>query len=153
MILYPLINGVRFDFSSVELNFDGTRFSGVKEISYKDGLEPGEVRGNRAQLIGRTRGTYSAEGSLTLFKSEFQQLISQIAIKGVGWAEASFDAVIIYSEASSPLIKDVLLGCRLKTAEDSGGEGGEPLVTKCDLHILAIKRNGVLPMDPTKMVY
>lgn len=151
-IPYPLINGNRFDFSSVELRLGNpsTLFvGGVKEVTYSDSLEPGELRGNHAQLIGRTRGQYSAEASLTMFKQEFQQLV---ALLGAGYMEVSFDTVVSFSEQGSAVITDVLSGCRIKKAEDSGSEGGDPLTVKVDLHVMALIRNGVPPLNPLRML-
>lgn len=151
-IQYPLINGNRFDFSSVEVVIDSVLFGGVKEVTYSDSLEPGELRGNRAQLIGRTRGKYGAEGSLTLFKSEFQQMIALLGGQGIGYMEASFTVVVAHSEPGSDVVTDTLIGCRIKKAEDQKQEGGEPLTVKCDLHIMRIDRNGVTPLHPKQML-
>ena len=35
-ISYPLINGLYFDWSSVEINIDGDVVVGIKEITYSD---------------------------------------------------------------------------------------------------------------------
>jgi len=150
VILYPLINGTRYDFSSVEITIEAVLFNGVKEISYSDGLEPGELRGNHAQLIGRTRGKYSAEGSITFFKEEFQQFIAALAFKGLGSMEASWNASVVYSEIGGAPLMDQLFGCRIKKAEDSGSEGGDALAVKCDLHIMQVIRNHILPMKASK---
>ena len=82
-ISYPLINGVRYDFSSVELNFNGLiQRAGIKALSYKHSLTPGELRGNRPQLVGRTRGKYEASASFEMFKLEYQSFIAAIGCSG-----------------------------------------------------------------------
>lgn len=151
-IQYPLINGNRFDFSSVEVVAESVLFGGVKEITYTDSLEPGELRGNRSQLIGRTRGKYAVEASLTMFKSEFQQLITLLGSKGVGYMEVAFTVVVSHSEPGNDVVTDTLLGCRIKKAEDQKQEGGEPLTVKAELHVMRLDRNGVTPLHPKQML-
>lgn len=152
VIAYPTINGVRYDFSSVEINIDGTLFNGVKEITYKQSLEPGELRGTRAQLIGRTRGKYSAEATLTMFKTEYQQLVAALSAKGLGYMETAFDIVVNHSEAAEGVVTDLIVGCRIKDDEDSGSEGSDPLVVKVSLHVMRINRNGANPLSPKQML-
>lgn len=150
---YPMVNGVRFDFSSVDLEFNGKIYKGVKGISYSEELAPGELRGNRAAMIGRTRGKYSAEGSMEMYKSEAQQLIEDLSAQGVGYMEASFQANVLYSEPSTPdLTKvDTLVGVRIKKAGDELQEGEEPATIKFDLSIMFISRNGATPINPAKV--
>lgn len=149
-IAYPLINGNRYDFSSVELNVAGALFNGVKEITYSQTLEPGIVRGNRAQVIGRTRGPLDAEGNLTLYKLEFQSLIAALQVlgapTGAGFMEVPFDVVVNYAEVGQPVITDTLRGCRIKKYEDTGAEGGEAIATSVDLHIMLILSGGLPPI-------
>jgi hypothetical protein len=155
-ILYPLINGLRFDYSTAEINIDGLVMNGIKEISYKHSLDPGELRGTRAQVIGRTRGKYGAEGSASFYKLEFQELIRRLALKngGSGYMEASFDVTVNYqpSPTSPDIVTDVLLGCRIKSAENSHSEGEEALVVRCDLHIMRLVESGVEALDPRQLV-
>lgn len=152
-ILYPLINGVRFDYSSVEINVAGVVFGGVKSINYKWTLDPGEIRGTRSQVVGRTRGQYGAEGSLEMYKLEYEQLITLLSAGGSkGYAEVPFLINVGYSENVTDVMADQLIGCRLKSGENSGSEGNEALVVKCDLHIMRISENGKHPIDPSKML-
>lgn len=144
---YPLINGLRYDWSSAEITINGIRFTAIKALNYKPSLDPGEVRGNRAQLLGRTRGKYSAEGSLELYLSEWDQLTTALVADGSGIYEKSFDIVASFSEATIGVVTDTLVGCRLKTGDRSNQEGNEPLVVKADLHIMYILENGKAPLN------
>lgn len=149
---YPLINGMKHDYSSVEISIDGAKFIGVKEISYKHSLEPGEVRGTRSQLLGRTRGKYSAEGSMTLYLSEYQDLIAKLAAKGIGYLEQDFDVEVSYSGRNTDLVTDRLRGCRIKSADKSHSSGEEALVVKCDLHVMYLLESDKTPLDPKQML-
>lgn len=157
VLIYPLINGLRYDWSCVEIVLGVLRFSGVKSITYKHMLEPGELRGTRAQLIGRTRGKYSADASIEIYRSEYEVFISQLAIigapQGLGYMETSFDVQASYATTpiDVPLI-DKIVGCRLKQADRTNQEGEEALTVKCDLHVMYIIENGKLPLGVAQML-
>lgn len=148
-IPYPFINGIRYDWSSVEIDILGP-LACVKEMSYSHSLSPGIVRGTRAQPLGRTRGKYEPEGSITLYKNEYVDLITKLSIAGasaqMGYFEVSFNITVQYSEAYSDVITDKVIGCRIKKSENSGSEGEEPLVVKCDLSVMAIIEKGMSPI-------
>src|SRR6266849_4949904 len=75
---YPLVSGVRFDASSIELKINTLRYIGVTEIQYEQELLPGEVRGLNPQILGFTRGMYKVSGTLTILREEFQDLTSNM---------------------------------------------------------------------------
>lgn len=144
MSQYPMINGHRYDFSSIEVKTKKaggivTRTLGVKDIDYSDSLEPGKVRGNHAQKVGRTRGEYDAEGSLTLYKQEFDELLD---LFGTGFMEQYFDIPVTYAESGSPTRTDVLSACRIKKIGNTHSEGGEALTIKLELDVGQIIRDG-----------
>ena len=142
--LYPMLNGVRFDWSSVEIKINGKPpIIGVKALSYKHTLDPGEVFGTSAQLLGRTRGQYKAEGSIELYKAEYHLLIAYL---GNGYLEKSFEITTHYDEAGL-VLTDNLKGVRLKGADNSHQQGNEALTVKSDLSIMYLIENGVAPLS------
>lgn len=148
-IPYPLVNGARQDYSSVEvvvapLSGPPQIFTGVKEVMYRHTLEPGVMRGTRAQVAGATRGKYDAEGSITFYKAEYLDFIRTL---GPGYMEKFFLVTVHHNELPAlEIITDVLRGCRLKTAENSFTEGGDASVVKCDLFILSLVEGGLPPL-------
>lgn len=146
----PLINGHKFDYSSIELNVEGQMFTAVQEISYSHTLEPGVLRGTKPQKIGRTRGEYNAEGSLTMYLADYKSLITLLALKNptVGYMEQSFTITVMYQElaVSAQLITDVLIGCRFTSVEHSHSQGNEALQTSVNLDIMSIIENGLPPV-------
>ncbi len=150
-ISYPMINGNRFDFSSVQFTIAGVTFNGVADVNYKHALKPGELRGTRSKMIGRTRGKYEASGDITLFKSEFQQLVTLLGSQGLGYMETSFDIIVTYNELGNVPVTDTLVGCRITDDSDSGKEGGDPTQVKLELNIMYMLRNGVSPLALTQM--
>ena len=153
-IPYPLVNGNRYDFSSVEIAVGARLFNGVKSIKYSQTLEPGKVRGNRSQVIGRTRGPLDSDGSIELYRLEFQDLITTLAAlrPGLGFMEASFDILVTYAEPGQPVVQDLLQGCRIKKHENNGQEGGDAITTACDLDILMVLPGGVAPIGGKQLL-
>lgn len=143
MAQYPLINGLRFDFSSVEANINGQVYTGVSELDYSHKLEPGKVRGTSAQVNGRTRGQYEPDGSFSMYKQEAAEFIAAL---GPGFMEQAFDIVVHYSEVGQPLITDRLIGCRIKSSGNSHKEGADALTVKFELDIIAVIENGIAPI-------
>ena len=136
---YPLIRGLRYDYSSVDINVNGRGVTGVTEIEYSHKLEPGKVRGTSAQVLGRTRGQYEAEGSFTMPKQEADELRAAL---GAGYMERSFDVVVHYAERGQPLSTDRLVACRIKSESNSHKEGSDALAVKFDLDVIALISNG-----------
>lgn len=154
LLQYPLVNGHRYDYTSIEINLGGVLFSGIKSINYKHSLDPGLVRGTRAQVVGRTRGQYEAEGSIEFYKNEYDAFIAQLMLlnPNFGYLEQSFDADIHYSEPLQTVITDRCVGCRLKNADHSPAEGNDPITVSCDLSILYIIENGKTPINPKQFL-
>lgn len=152
---YPLINGVRRDFSSIELFIASVPFIGFKAIDYNDGLEPGVVMGASAMPIGVTRGQYKAEASITMYRSEFDLLVANLAAQGAtslplpkGYMEVFFDISVSYADdADTKVSKDEIVGCRIKKVNNSHSQGSDALEVKLDLHVHHITRNGVSPVS------
>ena len=138
---YPLINGNKYDWSSVELDIgDAGIFTGVKEITFTHSLEPGVVRGTRAELIGRTRGEYTAEGSMVVYAEEYSEIITAL---GDGYMEASFSITITYSDTNVPVQVNRLIGCRITNVEGGGSQGTDPLEVSLDLSIFRVETGGL----------
>ncbi len=135
---YPLVNGARQEWSSVELKIKGAVAIGVKEFSYNDKLEPTKVYGLHAQPLGRTRGVYSAEASITLLLDEANTLIQAL---GDGFKEVTFDITCAYSEGGAT-ITDEIIGCRIKGLDQSLSQGADGAVRKFDLDVMYIVWNG-----------
>lgn len=149
-VSYPDINGVRFDWSSVDIKIGGVlRPIGVKSIEYSHRLEPTKVRGNHAQPIGRTRGEYEAEGSITLFKAEAQLLrdaLEALPPAGGGYMEKAFEIVVSYADTGQVTVTDTLVGCRIKSEADSHSQGADPLEESIELDVMCLKKNGKNPL-------
>lgn len=141
---YPLVNAHRYSYASIELNLGSAGiFVGVKEISYSDSLEPGVVRGTRAEKLGRTKGEYEPEASITLWKEDAVELIKKL---GNGFMEKSFDITVTYAEENAPTTVDKIIGCRIKSNENSHSQGTDALEHAFELDVMRIEWGGVQPL-------
>jgi len=143
---YPNINGREYSHASITVKAKGQKVY-AKEVNYNDSLEPAEKRANAPQALGRTLGEYKADGSLTLFKAEADQLI---ALLGTGFMAVSFDIEVEYREEGMPFTKDLLRGCRIKK-KGAKSSGNDPNEVSFDLHIMYILHNGIAPIPDLKV--
>lgn len=135
---YPLVNGVRYSFASIEFNIAGKIILGAKEIAYTEALEPGEVRGTGSQVLGRTAGDYSVEGSCTLYREEWDDLLDTL---GEGYLRKSFDVTTTYADEGAPTKTDKLVGCRIKSVEQSNSQGTDGLEVQLQFHVMYLLRD------------
>jgi len=150
---YPLINGVRFDSSSVELKVNAQRYIGVSSISYEQSLEPGRVDGLNPQALGYTRGKYSVQGTIALYREEFNDLSTNFLTVAQGLLEANVTCTVTYSElppaaipsgAESGTTTDTIVGMRFTgTRHNVQGNTADPLVVEMPFIARYLLVNGV----------
>jgi len=143
-IRYPLVNGEYPDFAALALDFTGFRLpGGLEELNFEDGLEPGEIRGNSMQLIGRTPGTYKATADFSCFVPQMDEVCAILDRRGGLYvATANITAIVERGSITSTV---EILGCRVKKLSAAFKSGNEGLMQKAELHVLGIVRNGKLP--------
>lgn len=140
-----LINGKRYDHSSVEITIGAKPYTLITSISYQHSLEPGVLRGTSPHKLGRTRGQYEASGSVTMYKAEYKEMVRAIKLLNptVGYMEVEFPVTVTYQEvAAGELNIDKLLGCRITSAEHSSSEGSDPVMVSFDIDIMKIIEDG-----------
>jgi hypothetical protein len=148
-IAYPLVNGEYPDFASITMDIAGSRIPvGLDELNFEDGLEPGEVRGNASQLIGTTRGEYSASADFSCPLPQMQGITALLAARG-GVYSTRFN-IVINIKRGSILDTVEILGARLKKSSDAHQQGSDALKRKAELHVMGIIRNGELPYPEFK---
>lgn len=139
-IQYPLINGVRHSFASIELKLETQIFIGFKSINYGRTRTRTKVRGNHPDPLAKTRGENDYNADCELYLAEFMLFISQF---GSGYGDKFFQVLVTYSENGFDTIQDIINGCTIDTTEASNGQGPDPLIRKFDLSPLKILFNGV----------
>jgi hypothetical protein len=140
---YPLVNGTRYDWAAASFKFGGSNEYGLKEISYTDTMERGDVRGVGPQIIGHTRGEYKAEASFVMLKEEFDAMVAKF---GDGWMEVSFDISVSYAATGNATTTDKIVGCKISKVESNPSQGTDALEVSCDLTVMYVIRNGKKPL-------
>jgi len=141
---YPKINGVAYDFSSIEFVVNGVAYTGITELNYNHTLEPGILRGTRSIKLARSRGEYNAEGTFSMYIEEYQAFREAL---GFAYMQTQFQAVAMYSEIGSTIVTDTLMGCRITNADMSNSAGSDPLVKQVSIDIMQILEDGQSPVD------
>ncbi len=142
---YPEVNGNVYDWSSVEIKLGGDLYIGVKEIKYSHTLKGVKIKGTHPVAIGRTRGEYDAEGSISLWLAEadaFRQAL------GNGYLEVPFDIVVSYTENGKTLT-DTIVGAKIAKDEGGGSQSPDGLSVSWDLDVMKILINGLEPVKKT----
>lgn len=134
-IPYPLVNGARHSFASVELKLFGTIFLGFKSITYSRKRSRTKVYGAHPDPIGKTRGKNEYDASCELYVAEFKVLVQQL---GTGYGDIFGDIFVTYSENGFDTIQDVIRGVTIDSSEAEASEGTDPLTRKIDLSPLKI---------------
>jgi hypothetical protein len=140
---FPLIRGVKYDFSSIEIDIRGNIFVDIQQIDYSDTVSRAFLRGSNAVPLGRTRGEYEASASITLSK---KGAVNLRELLGAGFKEEAFDITTNYSENEEGLTTDKVIGCLIESNENSHGTGPDPLVEVIPLSVMRISWGGLDPM-------
>lgn len=149
-VLYPLINGTRHSFASVEAKVAGQIFPLV-EINYNRERKREYLRGNHPDPFGKTLGEneYTADGTWPLAEwNLIQALLQKKAVQGgaqarAGYGNVFFPIYVTYSENGFDTICDVLIGCTLDSAEAAAKQGPSPMLRKSMLNPVKILYNGI----------
>lgn len=145
-IPYPLINGRRHSWSSIEIRVAGQIVLGLTELNYSATLDPGIVRGAGSLPIGMTQGNAEFDADFSILLEEFNNLMERL---GPGSMLVPFDIVASYDESESGLstIVDTIQNCRITKIEASNSSGTTDGTTrKCTVKHIGILYNGVSPM-------
>lgn len=145
---YPIINGVKFDWSSIEIDLNGTIFTGCTELAYKQTREIGDVYGTGAEKLARTLGQLNAEGTLAMYRRDFQDFINLLTGNGqTGYLDTEFDITASYSAPNGDgILTDRCISCVILEPDISGSQGTDPLMVTCSLDILRVELDGILPI-------
>jgi hypothetical protein len=148
---YPLVNGHRYSFASIEAIFNGIPFIGFTAVNYKPSLKAAMVFGSRPQAIGRTRGKAEHTFDFEMYRLEFELFKTSLGAAGLGYGETSFDTVVLYSELFQPVTTDVIVSARIEEVDLSNADGTDPSKVKVTCSAMSILLNGMpiaIPSPP-----
>ncbi len=143
------VNGVPYSFSSLGIAagpiMGGARqYYEAQAISYKHGMERGELRGNSQGLLGVTNGQYKPEASM-----EFG-LDAAFSFKrslGDGWMNVPFHVTLTFGSDDGTRMHIVNFDAKLKEDSVDGSKGVEPMTGKMPMQVLGtINEDGMDPL-------
>ena len=141
-IPYPMTNGARQSYVSLEAKLNGQIFMGITKIDYKRNRERTVITGTNADPLGKTRGENKYEASCELYLAEWNQFMVS-TMGGAGYGDVFFTVDVTYSEKNLDMIHDTLLGCTIDSTEASNAKGTEGTLRTVNLSPLKILFNGV----------
>lgn len=156
-VLYPLINGTRYNFSSITFAMTGLVIPGIVAIDYSQELKGSLVYGTLPQPLGRTRGQLKPECKFTILQLEYANYIEALCtLNGTpksGYLEVAHDIIVSYQDGfgptQGPLIVDLIRGFKLEKPGHSRKAGPDANVVDCEGTPMYIMENGNLPLGIT----
>lgn len=142
-IAYPLLNGVRHGFASIELKMAGQIFIGFKSLNYLRTRGRAMVKGNHPDPIAKTRGENEYSADVEIYLAEWNLFQALLQAQGAGYGDQFFSVLATYGENGFDTITDEIIGCTMDSTESSNSQGPDALVRKVDLKPLKIKFNGL----------
>jgi hypothetical protein len=145
---YPLINGFRHAWSSIEIRLVGDVSLGCTEINYSTKTDRGYVRGAGALPIGQTLGNFTYEADFSILESEFASLMTNLGAQAMTqfWdIVVSYDAGVGLADGSPlAVIQDTIQACTITEISGSQSSGSsDAIVRKLTLMPSGILWNGV----------
>jgi hypothetical protein len=139
-IAYPLINGHRYAYQSIEVRMNGSPIPtpGLKSINWSEELEAGDVYGTTPHKIGRTRGKHNAMCDFEMYLLEWENFKATLGALGVGYGETPFDYVVSFADLGAPTLTYTIAGNRVTKTEFSNAEGTEATVVKVTCNTMLI---------------
>lgn len=108
-----LINkfGTMQGWNSITVNLLGRDLEGISQLAYNDSETKENVYGAGKYPIGRSRGNYEPECSITLYKEEADALRESLE-KGKRIQDISpFDILVEYERENGEIVKDRIRNC------------------------------------------
>ncbi len=150
-ILYPLTNGVRHDWASIELHVAGQIVIARKSIDYSRVRTRAMAEGGSPDPLGKTLGRNAYKATLELLLAEFYQLIGILSQQaaalggqnGAGYGDVPFLVQVMYQSRGFDQITDTIIGCTLDSTEAAHGISPDALSRKFELNPTKILFNGL----------
>lgn len=152
-LLYPLINGVRHSYASIEIRFATYVLYGYKSIVYSRERNRAMVYGTNSDPIAKTRGFNMYNAELECYLAEFNflqralQAVAEATVQGAGpkngYGDVQFLVTATYLENGLDIITDTLINCTMDTTDASHAQSPDALVRKFKLNPTKILYNGI----------
>lgn len=150
----PRLNSTYYSWNEVSLVIQGYnggapfRTADFTAVSFKETLEPGEVRGRGNAIRGTTEGEYKCEASITMTLGAHARLLAALA--QVAKAQKIVVGAVMFSLsidwrklAGEPIIGVSLVGCRIKELGADLTPGTDATEVEMPLMPCRMRLNGI----------
>lgn len=143
---YPLIDGVRHDWTSTETKVAGRIYIGMRNFKWSRKRTRGLIEGAHPDPLAKTKGTNKYTATCELPLAEWYQLKADLVelanARGIGYGDVLFTATNTFTAPNFDTRQVVCFGCSLdeETADDA--QGPEGLMRKLDLNPLKVVDDG-----------
>lgn len=162
---YPLINGFRYGWSSIELKaLVGTGLTTVVVACESLDYNPKRTRekqwGFSVDPISKTQGEIDYDAKMKIFKSELNQILQKLAnadpTGNRSFGDQIFGISVAYTDTTNPLsslpITDFIGGCTIDTLQHAMAKGPAAIAVEVDLSPLFIRFGGTQMSSQLKPV-
>jgi len=118
------INDQLYSWADIRISLFGRDVVGILAIDYDDGVTVKKVMGRGTKRIGRVKGNYDANASITLEMSEVEAINLSLPAGTTLYDIAPFDIPITYVNDDLLLVTHVLKQCTFYK-QNRGGKAGE----------------------------
>jgi hypothetical protein len=137
--IIPIINGVSYNWSNVQVVLFGVPVVGITSISYKRKQKKENNYGFGNQPVSRGYGNYEYDGSIELYLEEWKNIIA--ASPGRDPLLISpFNITVIYGPSAVKITTDVLRAVEFMEDPFDAKQGDTKLTVKIPLIIGSISR-------------
>lgn len=142
-----MINGKKYSWEDISTVLPYGEMIDFENVEYSDGKEVEPTYGKGSNPVGYGEGNYSAEGKLTMLKTEYDKLTAYASKQGKGiYTLKPFPIVVSYANDDQATITDTLRSCKITKVSNSAGQGDKEIKVECEMKILGgILWNGVEP--------
>lgn len=159
-IPYPLINGVRHDWSSIEFKVAGQIVLGCKAINYSRKRTRAYAEGFSPDPLGKTRGRNAYTADIELYLAEFNQLQALLqaqaaplgGVNGSGYGDVFFSVTVMYQETGFDQVTDTIIGCTMDSTDVGMSVSPDAVARKFEMFPTKILFNGqddlLTPLGP-----
>lgn len=140
-----MINGKEYAWEDISIQLPYGTLIDITDIEYSDEKDREANYGKGSNPTGYGEGNYSAEGSMTLKREEFERLLEYAKENSKTlYGLEPFPIVVSYANKDQPTRTDRLPKCKFTSTSQSGSQGDKSLSVERDFIILApIDWNGL----------
>jgi len=133
--------GTMQGWNSITANMLGRDVEGFTAISYNDNQTKENVYGTGGMPVGRSRGNYEPEASITLYKEEIDGLMLSLPPGKRIQDIAPFDIIVIYEDNNGLIKKDIIRNCEFTNNGVEVAQGDGTIATQFTLIVSHIDWN------------